>query len=261
MPKVLETNPFRAYGKGNSAFPSMASKTSAFLLLLEDSHVLSTLLMKWMGDRFPDKNVAHVSTIKDARDFVESFKVDFFLVDLNLPDGNGMDFVAEIREHSPAARFMLMTNASNARKVRPEVDAVGPVCFMEKPLDLDLVETVLRPELYPKEKSARTGFSAALENADPISIIQLKCLSRATGVIELLNASGEIGRVVLRKGEIVRAETPGKSGIDALSQMVSWKDGAAREIHDHGSHSANELGMGWEMALMEATRLADERAE
>ncbi len=238
----------------------MASKSSAFLLLLEDSHVLSTLLMKWMEDRFPDKNIAHVSTIKDARDFVESFKVDFFLVDLNLPDGNGMDFVTEIREASPGAKFMLMTNAVNARKVRPEVEAVGPVCFFEKPLDLDLVESVLRPELYPKRTAAKSGFSAALENADPISIIQLKCLSQASGVIEFLNASGEIGRVVLSKGEIIRAETPGSSGIVALSHMVAWKDGAARELHDHGNDSTDQLGMGWETALMEAARLADERA-
>jgi len=79
----------------------MSSDSSAFLLLVEDSHVLSTLLVKWIGGKFPKKYLANVSTLRDARDFVESCKVDFYLVDLNLPDGNGMDSSARC---APAPR-------------------------------------------------------------------------------------------------------------------------------------------------------------
>lgn len=228
------------------------------MLLLEDSHVLSTLLVKWLGDKFPSKHVAHVSTVRDARDFVESFKVDFYMVDLNLPDGNGMDFIREVRARMPDARFILMTNPTNAERVRPEVEALGPICFLEKPLDLSRVERVLRPELDPSATNERSGFSAAIHETDPISILQLKCLGRATTTLEFLNARGEVGRVLLQKGDIVRAETPDAKGLPALARMVAWKDGAARELAPGEESQPNELGMGWEMALMEATRLADE---
>ena len=167
-----------------------------------------------------------------------------------------------MRARTPDARFILMTNPTTARAVRPEVDALGPICFLEKPLDLAVLERVLRPELEPGQIAppGRAGFSAAIHETDPISILQLKCLGRACTEIEFLNARGELGRVTLHNGDIIRAEAPGASGIAALAKMVAWKDGAAREIPPANAGTTNELGMGWEMALMEATRLADEGA-
>ena len=72
-------------------------KHGAYLLVLEDSQVLSTLLLGWLESRFPQKRVAHLPTIQAALEFVREVRADLFLVDLNLPDGNGLDFIREVR--------------------------------------------------------------------------------------------------------------------------------------------------------------------
>lgn len=225
-----------------------------YILILEDSEVLTTVLKQWFARKFPDRLVTHAGTVADAREVAASVEIDFVLADFNLPDGNGLDFVCEYCATHPQVQFVIMTGVPNAEQVRGEIAGLGLVGFLEKPLNMAVLERTLRRHLGPPP----LGFHAEIRATMPTEILQLKCNAGATTVLEFLNVNGAIGRAYVERGNIVHAETPGATGLAALAQMVSWTRGGARELSGVAPLATKTIDVPWSTALMEAARRADE---
>lgn len=77
---------------------------------------------------------AHVETIQDAHDIVRQFSPDVVLLDMRLPDGNGLDllpyFVAKNAMVIVMTAHGEITDAVNAMKQ-------GAIDYLKKPIDLD----------------------------------------------------------------------------------------------------------------------------
>lgn len=228
--------------------------TQPYILILEDSEVLTTLLTQWFARKFPERLVTCASTVAMAREITASVQIDFVLADFHLPDGSGIDFVCDFCATHPEVQFVIMTGNPDPDRVRGEVAGLGPVGFLEKPLNMAVLERVLRQHLGPPPP----GFHAELRGTQPTEILQLKCMSGATTVVEFLNANGAIGRVYLEKGTIIHAETPGSVGLKALGDMAGWVRGGARELSGVEPPAEKTIQVPWSMALIEASRLADE---
>jgi PAS domain S-box-containing protein len=68
------------------------------ILLLEDNSSDADLTMRGIRVTLPDCRIEHASTLKQARLFLDSdVSFDIALLDINLPDGNGLEFLMEIR--------------------------------------------------------------------------------------------------------------------------------------------------------------------
>jgi CheY-like chemotaxis protein len=231
------------------------SLSQSFLLVLEDNPVLAELLVHWLRQRFPRKPVVHAATIAEAEAVVSAVCVDSLIVDINLPDGCGLDFLSKLREAQPIDCCVVMTTMSRAR-VNGRIRALGPASFLEKPLNMSALERMLLPYLVCGEPGgglkSEPGFQAYLRGLQPVEIIQMKCTNRASGVLEFLNLDGQIGRVHLRAGEITHAEIDDAEGIDALAEIISWSAGAARELLGAVSMTPVTITSPWTAALMEA---------
>lgn len=230
------------------------SLSQPYILILEDSEVLTNVLEHWFARKFPDRLVTHADTVAQAREVAASVEIDFVLADFHLPDGSGIDFVCDYCATHPNAQFVVMTGVPDPDRVRGEIAGLGPVGFLEKPLNMAVLERVLRQHLGPPP----AGFHAELRATQPTEILQLKCMASATTVLEFLNANGDIGRAYLERGNIVHAETPGSIGFPALGEMVGWIRGAAREIAGAEPPAEKTIQVPWSMALIEASRLSDE---
>ena len=86
------------------------------------------------------------ATIADARSLLASHPVDIVLVDVRLPDGNGLDLAVELRAHpgiSPAR--IVIISASVLPAERATALATGADAFLAKPFDpSDLVKLIVR---------------------------------------------------------------------------------------------------------------------
>jgi CheY-like chemotaxis protein len=87
-----------------------------------------------------------VATIAEARSVLASHPVDIVLVDVRLPDGNGLDLATELRAHpgtGPAK--VVIVSASVLPAERTSALATGADAFLAKPFDpKDLVELIVR---------------------------------------------------------------------------------------------------------------------
>ncbi|MDX8401003.1 MAG: sigma-54 dependent transcriptional regulator [Mariprofundaceae bacterium] len=107
---------------------------SAFILLVEDNADFSLILQESL-----EANGYHVTTAANAtraREAVENGKFDLCLLDVRLPDGNGIDLMREFRQVDPDMGVIIMTGYA---EVDTAVDAVrlGANDFLKKPFDID----------------------------------------------------------------------------------------------------------------------------
>lgn len=77
------------------------------MILEDDQNLPAGIKLALAGD---DIDFALIETIKDARDALINTKFDLLIIDINLPDGSGLQFCQDIRKNSKVAILMLTAN-------------------------------------------------------------------------------------------------------------------------------------------------------
>jgi len=230
-------------------------------MLLEDDLVTSVALGKQLRTGMPDLLVLNPHTLAEARLMLPEYMIDFFIVDINLPDGSGIDFISDLTTSNPAAGLVLITSTP-LPEYRDRAGAYGVMHFLEKPVEvetlLNLIHEVRKAQAArPREDTAL--FQATLSHLTVLDIIQLKCLSNTTEAVVFKSKEHGSGLIYFENGDITHAETATKSGMEALSEIISWRTGRAQEMPGAPS-AARTITCSWQSALLSAAHCADEKA-
>lgn len=119
-------------GKSDTAHNSTAFTQQSKVLIVEDEALFARAVMRQLQKS--GYEVAHVESIQDAHHIVRQFSPDIVLLDMRLPDGNGLDLLPYFV--SKNAMVIVMTahgeisDAVNAMKQ-------GAIDYLKKPIDLD----------------------------------------------------------------------------------------------------------------------------
>ena len=226
------------------------------VFLLEDCPVTALLVERAVMNELPHVRILWARTVAEAAARADGLSIDLFLVDISLPDGSGLDFLWQMASLHPAARAMVMT-ATPLPEYEAHSAALGVLHFFEKPLKLPILLGHLRQAL---DSTATTGadseFSATLQNVTPADVLQLKCLMRATTIIEF-HSDGVTGRIRFEAGEITDASVGAMHGPAAFTAIVGWKSGRVSEQPCTGPGERTIHGS-WQTLLMEAAQSLDE---
>ncbi len=102
------------------------------IMLVEDEEMFARAVSKTLRKAGFESEVAH--SIADARKLFKQFAPDLVLLDMRLPDGNGMDLLPELIAKGAAVIVMTaygeVGDAVNAMKV-------GATDYLKKPIDLE----------------------------------------------------------------------------------------------------------------------------
>ena len=240
----------------SSPMAGSANTTDRSILLLEGDVNYMNSLSNALNKHLPRFHVLKARTIEEAQMLFGEFPVDFFILDIELPDGNGLDFMADVRTVSPEAKIVVMTNTP-LRQYFKVADSLSALKFMEKPVDVTALCSIVQSHVDAGEGPQL--FSASLSQLSVLDLIQLKCLSCATMVLEL-HLQKITGRIFIESGEIVHAETPGSTGLEALADMLRWKGGHAAEGALKTGYKRTITGP-WQYVLLTVATTADENAE
>lgn len=169
------------------------------VLIVDDEASLRTALFRALDRK--GFQVVTASSIKDAETFSQSEKpVDLALVDLHLPDGNGMDFMTGLKAKWPEAQVIILTGHGTV-ETAVEATQKGAFHFVMKPCNLDeiltLVDRALNQSQLQKEnlrlKSAlhkKYHFENIIGQSDEI-----------TSVLEVIEKVASSDSTVLITGE------------------------------------------------------------
>jgi DNA-binding response OmpR family regulator len=235
------------------------------IFIVEDDLVTSVMLAKALHTELPDAQILRASTLYEARLILASFEVHFFVIDVNLPDGNGIDFIVDVTSKNPQAGVVVMT-ADALPKHQDRATTYGALYFIEKPVSPRALGQVIRTHranTFDTVIGSDTSFTAALTRLTALDVLQLKCLGHATLRLDFSLRDGRFGSVYLLEGQIIHAEsnrdatsTP-ITGLKALAEILGWRGGKVVETKGADPPGRTLEGT-WQSLLLEAAQIGDE---
>jgi DNA-binding NarL/FixJ family response regulator len=125
------------------------------LLLVED-HASFRQTLALVFDQEPDfEVVAQAGTVAEARRVMQNREADLAVVDLSLPDGEGVELIEELREANPLFAALVLTASLDRAEHARAVEA-GAAGILHKSAEVDEIldaarglaagETLLSPE-------------------------------------------------------------------------------------------------------------------
>ena len=115
-----------------STTTSVKKKAANKILVVEDDGEMR-LVVDMILHR-ADFDVEYVTTLLAADEYLQANKPSVIILDNQLPDGYGVDFISYIRKKYPTVKIIMMSGFGSARDVALEN---GAEMFFEKPFSLE----------------------------------------------------------------------------------------------------------------------------
>ena len=232
-----------------------ASTSDSRILVLEPDEHLASSILAALQEIAPDAPADLAHSLEEAQRKALGGKHDLFVLDVDATYDLGQEFLYDLRTSHPTSRAIILT-ATHLSTAREKAAGIGAIHFLEKPFPhndfVDLAQALLRPSDRPESEK----FQGTLSDLHMADIIQLKCMSGTTAAIEFISPRGEKGRVYFEHGQVRHATAPGKEGMDAFNEIVTWKGGRLSEVA--AGSAPRSINMDWQILLMEAMRKVDE---
>ncbi len=164
--------------------------------------------------------VRGAADLAEARETMSAQRFDAILLDVNLPDGNGLDWIVELRESFPQAAIIVITGRGD---IPQAVEAMrrGADHFLAKPVSMPDLEVFLRKGL---ELGHLRRSRHAQQRLAPPSGIFFGESSSMSEVKSLADLASESDAPIVLEGE---------TGVG--------KGVLARYIHEHGARRTEPL--------------------
>jgi len=80
------------------------------VLVVDDHPFFRTGIIQWINQQKELTCCGEAGSIAQARKAIDELKPDIVLLDLHLPDGDGLDLCAELAQSAPTARILCLTH-------------------------------------------------------------------------------------------------------------------------------------------------------
>jgi len=173
------------------------SEVKQRLLIVDDDPGIVAGLQALLADEWEVKTAL---TAREARSVFADFSPDVVLLDMNLPDGNGVDVLHDFKMYSEAVSVIMMSGVGTVDSV-VESMKLGAETFLQKPFDYSTLSLTLeqvsrmvatRRELIAlrrgdaNEQERLPGLSATVQNLNQL----LGQISRAPSPVLIEGDSG-----------------------------------------------------------------------
>jgi len=180
----------------------------AQLLIVDDDDGLRRAL----GDRlrFWGHAVDDAADLGAARAAVARRDYDLVLLDLQLPDGSGLDFLAMLRAGESTAPVVMLT-AHGSIQTAVEAVRAGAADFLQKPTDFDLLRLVVDRALESRRAAranrALAGSAPQLIAESPAMLAVLALAAQAARAKTTILITGESGSGKQKLAEYIHGQS------------------------------------------------------
>lgn len=188
------------------------------VLVVDDESLIAWSLAKMLEKA--GYRVETAGTCSEALDKLTGFEPDLVMLDIWLPDGNGLDLLKEVRSLCAEVPIIMITASADADAALAALK-LGAEDFIGKPFNMDSVRLVVEKVL---EKKGVKEEPASLNNE----------LRRRSEQFKLVGNSAEMVEVF--KMIRVCADTDAKTVL-ILGESGTGKELVARAIHTHSARS------------------------
>lgn len=118
------------------------------ILVIDDDSDICDLLKNLLIAE--DRVVHTASTLTTARDILNHERVDLILLDLYLPDGNGMELLAGLKSSFQGEPSAIVMTAFGSWETHVKAHHLGAYYYLDKPFKVTQVRTLVEQALREK---------------------------------------------------------------------------------------------------------------
>lgn len=122
------------------------------ILVVDDEQEIRNLFFRYLGKK--GYVVLLAGTIEEEKKILESRIPDLIFLDINLPDGNGLEELLRLKPHCDSCKVVLMS-AFDQREDQKEAFDSGAIDFLSKPFSLARLNHVLDSRFNPSNKTKK----------------------------------------------------------------------------------------------------------
>ena len=179
--------------------------------------------------------VAEAGTVAEAERIAVEYAPDVFVMDLNLPDGSGIDATGQILIASPTTRVVILTVHDDVAYLRRAFEAGATGYLIKEAADLELVLAIR--EVAADRRYVHPRLGAELLNSPSL---------------ESSRPSGPGGELSERELDVLRLIARGYTN----AQMAEELHVSIRTIETHRAHIQQKLGVRTRSELVAAANEA-----
>jgi DNA-binding NarL/FixJ family response regulator len=182
----------------------MSEEPTAIRILVVDDHpVVRAGVAGLVGDQPDMKIVGQASSGREAIQRFRDLHPDVVLMDLQMPDMNGLDAMIAIRDEAPQARVVVLTTYTGDAQVLRAIKAGARGYLLKSALHKELLETIRAVHAGKKTISADASFELADHATDdaltPAEVRVLRLIAEG-------NANKEIAEQLSVSEETVKGQ-------------------------------------------------------
>jgi DNA-binding NtrC family response regulator len=113
------------------------------VVIVDDEEMVLTSLSSFLNLE-TDYDVKTFTSAKDALSYVQNGSVDLVISDYLMPEMNGIEFLAKVRELKPHVPRIILTGYADKENAIKAINDVGLFQYIEKPWDNEDILIVLR---------------------------------------------------------------------------------------------------------------------
>lgn len=223
------------------------------LLLDDDPDVLD--LYQEMLLQLASRPEVHISTSGlRAMSMLESENFNLLICDLKMPKMDGLQVLAVVRRKYPQLKTVVMTGVED-EQMRSRAYSLGIDLYLQKPNTpqelacfMDCMESLMNRE-------AAGGFRG-VQSKSLVDLVQLECLTGSSSVLRIANGILE-GKIWIKDGEVIDAETEEFSGEEAFKRITGWKTGNFEILPNEGER-ARRIMTSYQGLLLDSAQALDE---
>jgi two-component system nitrate/nitrite response regulator NarL len=195
------------------------------ILLVED-HTSFRQTLAYVFDHQPGfQVVAQAGSLAEARRAMDGARADLGVIDLSLPDGEGTDLIAELRDANPHFAALVLTASLDRAEHARAVEA-GAASVLHKSADVDMILDATR----------RMGEGETLLSQDELlELLRLAGQNRE----EELEARVSIEQITPREQEVLNSLAEGLSNKEIAAKLHMSVD----TERTHMMNILNKLGV------------------
>lgn len=195
------------------------------VLLVEDEVLFSKSVLRRLEREGYQGTIT--ATIAEARQALNKVLPDILLLDVRLPDGNGLDLLAEIRQRDDAWKRLPVVVMTAYSELDDAISAMklGATDYLKKPVDLDELVLTLSKVMVTQRLSEQLNYS---QLRDQHALEQVAMIGSSKTISNIRN---QISRIA----QVVDKSTSSHPIILIRGETGTGKDVAARLYHQSGS--------------------------
>lgn len=198
----------------------MGKQSATRLLLVDDHPLFCDAMAMTVGEIFPDPEIHTASTLTEALDTLAFSLPDVVVLDLNLPDVEGIDGLLRVRNLAPDSKIVVVSSLSDNRVIAAVLEA-GAAGFVPKNSPraelIEAFQQIVDGETYtpadfvaPQNGSLDSQQQSALERLESLTPQQSRILA--------LISEGKLNKQIAF--ELAIAETTVKAHLTAILRKL-----------------------------------------